>query len=74
MLRQLPDEAWERIGTASGMSVSVRALAFILAGHLQHHLNVLRERYGVAAAPSESDLEGSVASQAASAAPFLGTR
>ena len=74
MLRQLPDEAWERTGTASGMSVSVRALAFILAGHLQHHLNVLRERYGVAAAPSERDLEGSVASQAASAAPFLGTR
>ena len=57
MLRQLPDEAWQRTGSASGMDVSVRALAFILAGHLQHHLNVLRERYGVAVAagPSPGD-------------------
>jgi hypothetical protein len=74
MLRQLPDEAWERTGTASGMSVSVRALAFILAGHLQHHLNVLRERYGVAAGPSGSDAASGVASAAASAAPPLEAR
>ena len=65
MLRQLPDEAWARTGSASGMDVSVRALAYILAGHLQHHLNVLRERYGVAAGPSVSDVAGDAASAAA---------
>jgi len=27
----------------------VRALAFIMAGHVAHHLAILRERYGVAA-------------------------
>lgn len=49
MLRQLPEEAWDRAGNASGMDVTVRALAFIMAGHLLHHLGVLRERYGVSA-------------------------
>lgn len=35
---------------ASDHEVSVRALAFIIAGHTVHHLTILRERYGVAAA------------------------
>jgi hypothetical protein len=46
-LRRLGDEAWTRTGTASGKPVSVRALAWIMAGHPRHHLAVLRERYGV---------------------------
>ena len=44
----LPDEAWAQRGTVNGGVVSVRALAYITAGHAKHHLNVLRERYGVA--------------------------
>jgi hypothetical protein len=48
LFESLPDEAWTRRGTVSGKSVSVRALAYITAGHAKHHLNVLRERYGVA--------------------------
>jgi uncharacterized damage-inducible protein DinB len=36
-----------RIGNANGIPVSVRALAWIIAGHELHHLGVLRERYGV---------------------------
>lgn len=44
--RHLPEAAWERTGTASGNPFSVRALAFIAAGHVTHHLGVLRERYG----------------------------
>lgn len=36
-----------RIGTASNNPVSVNALAFIIYGHLLHHKNILRERYGV---------------------------
>jgi len=42
----LPEEAWTRGGVASGNYVSVRALAFILAGHVEHHGRILREKYG----------------------------
>ena len=35
-------------GTASGKPISVRALAYVMAGHPRHHIGVLRERYGVA--------------------------
>lgn len=45
--RHLPDPAWTRRGQASGMAVSVRALAYIIAGHTLHHWEVLTERYGV---------------------------
>ena len=43
--RNLPADAWNRRGTASGNSVTVRALAYIVAGHASHHMAVLRERY-----------------------------
>jgi hypothetical protein len=46
-LRQLDDHAWERVGNAGDNPVSVRALAYIMAGHVRHHLAVLGERYGV---------------------------
>jgi DinB superfamily len=39
------ETAMTRRGTASGMPVSVRAIAHIIAGHERHHLAVLRERY-----------------------------
>lgn len=41
----LPDEAWDRRGIASDNPVTVRALAYICAGHVAHHLEVLRRRY-----------------------------
>jgi DinB superfamily len=50
LLRGFAPEDWTRTGTASGKPVSVRALAFIMAGHVRHHLNILRDRYGVQAA------------------------
>lgn len=46
-LRRLDPEAWMRVGTANGNDISVRALAFIMAGHVLHHQGVLRARYGV---------------------------
>jgi uncharacterized damage-inducible protein DinB len=46
-LRRLDAREWAQVGTASGNPVSVRALAWIMAGHPRHHVNVLRERYGV---------------------------
>lgn len=51
LFRHLPPEAWTRRGTASGHPVSVRALAWIIAGHVRHHLGTLEERYGLWAAP-----------------------
>jgi hypothetical protein len=41
----LPEEAWSRVGTANNARMSVRAAAFVIAGHERHHQNVLRERY-----------------------------
>lgn len=41
----LPAPAISRIGNANGSPVSVAALAFIIAGHERHHLNILKERY-----------------------------
>ena len=43
--KNLTDEAWLRTGTASENTVSVRALAYIMAGHIRHHLKILNERY-----------------------------
>ena len=44
-LRHLPADSVTRRGTASGKEVSVRGLAWIIAGHAAHHLGILRERY-----------------------------
>ena len=46
-LRRLDGPAWDQRGTANGSVVSLRALAFIMAGHVRHHLGVLRSRYGL---------------------------
>jgi len=43
--RNLPPEAFSRTGIASGNPVTVRALAFIIAGHLAHHSGMVQERY-----------------------------
>jgi uncharacterized damage-inducible protein DinB len=45
LVRSLTDETAVRTGTASGRTVSVRALIYISLGHELHHLAVLRERY-----------------------------
>jgi uncharacterized damage-inducible protein DinB len=41
----LPAEAWSRSGVASDNPFTVRALAYIIAGHVAHHVNVLGEKY-----------------------------
>ena len=45
LLAPLDEAAMLRRGTASGFPVSVRALAYITAGHELHHRNILKERY-----------------------------
>ncbi|MDH3492838.1 MAG: DinB family protein [Acidobacteriota bacterium] len=41
----LESDKWMRGGNASGQFVTVRALAYIIAGHELHHIEVLRQRY-----------------------------
>jgi hypothetical protein len=45
-LQNLAPDAWLRTGTASNSRISVRALAWILAGHIRHHDDILRRRLG----------------------------
>ena len=46
LFRNLPAVAWDRRGAVGGHSTTVRALAFVIAGHTRHHLEVLESRYG----------------------------
>ena len=45
LLKNLPSDAWDRTGVASDNPFTVRALAYIIGGHVTHHVNVLKERY-----------------------------
>jgi hypothetical protein len=45
LLKNLPPEAWDRTGIASDNPFTVRALAYIIGGHVAHHVNVIKERY-----------------------------
>ena len=48
MFRSLDQSAWDCAGLANNNSITVRALAFIMAGHVRHHMKVLREKYLIA--------------------------
>ncbi len=45
LLRHLDPAAWMRRGTANNKAVTVHALAFLIGGHAEHHLEILRSRY-----------------------------
>ena len=45
LLRPLAPEAWQRGGTAGDARITVRGLAYVVAGHTRHHLRVLAARY-----------------------------
>lgn len=45
LVRSLDEETMLRRGTASGKVMSVRALAWVMAGHEAHHMKVIGERY-----------------------------
>ena len=45
LFRSFTDEELIRVGTASGKPISVRAIGFIIIGHLKHHQQVFVERY-----------------------------
>ncbi len=45
LLRNLDEPAWDRRGVANKNEVSVRALAYLIAGHELHHRKILEEKY-----------------------------
>jgi uncharacterized damage-inducible protein DinB len=45
LFQHLPAEAPTRTGSVNGVTVSVRALVWVIAGHERHHLRILKERY-----------------------------
>jgi hypothetical protein len=47
LVRSLEPGMLSRRGTVNNWSLTARGLVFIIAGHFAHHVNVLRERYGV---------------------------
>ena len=48
-IRRWSERQWSLMGNANGYPVSARAIAYIMAGHVRHHVAILRERYGVEA-------------------------
>lgn len=48
LVDSLDEQTVSNVGLANNNSVSARAICWIIAGHTKHHLDVLRERYGVA--------------------------
>lgn len=46
MLKRLPDDCWTNVGTCEGAPLSVRTAAYILGGHVRHHLNIVKSRLG----------------------------
>ena len=41
----LPEESFMRKGTANNNQATVRALAYHIAGHELHHINIIKEKY-----------------------------
>jgi hypothetical protein len=45
LLNNLSDEDSMRFGTANNVKISARSLVYIMAGHIEHHLGILKQRY-----------------------------
>lgn len=45
IFRNLKESEWDNAGIASEAEVTVRGLAYIMVGHIRHHLKILKERY-----------------------------
>jgi DinB superfamily len=45
LFRSFSEEVWGRTGTAGGNEFTVRAVGWVMAGHVGHHVRVLEGRY-----------------------------
>src|SRR5919109_3381983 len=53
--KNLPVDAWLRRGVASDNTFTVRALAYLVAGHVVHHMAIVRDKYLTSLGASTSD-------------------
>lgn len=45
LLQTIADSAWSRQGNVSTFDITARGLAYVIAGHAEHHVSVVQERY-----------------------------
>ncbi|MCM3569720.1 DinB family protein [Neobacillus mesonae] len=45
LIRNMPEDAWTNIGFANKSELTTRAIAYIIAGHENHHRNIVKDRY-----------------------------
>jgi len=45
LVKSFPPDVGQRSGVANGAPVTVRAMAYIIAGHTQHHYDLLKQRF-----------------------------
>lgn len=45
LIKNMPEEAWLRKGTANNIENTARAIAYSIAGHELHHCQIIRDRY-----------------------------
>ncbi|QDV47229.1 DinB superfamily protein [Stieleria neptunia] len=57
LLQRLSPRAWDGSGTVAGQRINVRALAWLTAGHLLHHFEIVENRCGVTAMRGPAMLE-----------------
>lgn len=48
LLDSFGPDAWTRRGDIAGQAVTLRGVAYVIAGHVEHHAHLLRERYSLA--------------------------
>jgi hypothetical protein len=44
LFARFTEAAWKNLGEADGKPISVRAIAYVMAGHVRHHLRIVEQR------------------------------
>ncbi len=47
LLRRIKPQSWDNVGVASDHPITVRALAYIMVGHIIHHMQIVRRRLAI---------------------------
>jgi hypothetical protein len=45
LVKSLNDEELAKSGNSNGTDMTVKAFVYVLAGHIMHHVNIIKERY-----------------------------
>jgi hypothetical protein len=57
LLRRIVPAAWDRSVEVDGKRITVRGMAWVTAGHLQHHLRIVEQRCGIQLSASEASTD-----------------